>query len=1558
MIEKSLWFEASSARFVCPAGWTTDRAMTLPGGIAGLIDQLLPVYDISGSRGCRLFPERTSLLIEVTQTTCKDDRPILFANQLMPDGFGPSCFWSDDIEVPQECLLNPNIQVLWDSVQPMPCSHQKIWLRNVMDLGSWPEDFIFDESSFWMQARPPAFDSDCQTIHHVEFFSGGFGGWTMANHLMRSLVPANIQSVAIEKDPQVAKAFAASHRALFHKPVDFMPRSLLSHHDGNWVLCTDICQDSWMPAVAQWGVHFLTISSPCGPWSGASHAPGLHDPSGQLIIKAVFQARYLRPMFIGFENVPGFARHCHKSILMRVLRFCGYQMVWERTIDVQSKLGISRPRWIAIATRINQPVTLSSFQFWTPTVVTPCHDHCVLPWETNLQELSVTPTNYQLANDAAFFKRTGFHTQEKQIIQLRTFSTDQVLPPFMAQYGSQHELPIDHLRRFGLLSHFKEETQEWNFAVRHWHPAEIALLHGTLETIYIPKDFKFSWMLVGNAITTLHASLVLQQILNSMMNTQTTADEMLSSFHGMRLTKHNLTVTECEWGLFLTKPDMIPSPALTHSLDDLFQMESHDMVWIPGEGCKHVHDFVSPDPMDSQVDPAQQFHPHTQVPATIEVTSSPEEVAPTAPFMTIYEAVYQGDHFTQRFHVAEDIHHTDVERYWFSLVDFRQSNEADHTQPSVLYNSASGVPSVCVTGSTVAILIDAELTIMAADNKVPLAEHQFMTTLPMDLFDVFGPVNDCQKLNYASLLMKAKLHHGCLVHDVTHVFECFGRTQATFEWKQDTDELLVTIAGQSQDTSVIAIFWQNALHPDALLTLGRTCQINSHDHGHTVSFLPVRNAGICPPTIFQVAISVAAFRSLMDSPTLNNEHNGSCVQIKWLERILWEGMMPTQLNTAVLCQLLRFSLAPVFAHIPVRLIHKAKQIPFDLLVQDIATLKMDELNVFHIVLALKGGAGNKLQQRVLQQSSIAAILLEHGFDLKWITTTTETLLPKYNITKLQAITAQSSGSARTQALLSLIQEAAIQIPEPTKPASQKVPSGAPWQPKRHRKADVTLNPMDFRICPQFFTNQDGSEVVQLDTCQPQATGLAIMLLDQAIPYLKGDVLSSDELGIVVLGPIPPTIDMPHKQIRFPAFNMDRQMVLLSGHLFQVGAREIQVREGDPDQIKPEDCTLVALTMNKVDWNADDWMQLVSKPIPFLRSLFAKSGFDQAILSIWGKSLRHGRAPASPLQAESLQLHCTVMSNRLHKFMAKSGFNFIYTTPKSADGRLDLSYKIIWVKDDTASMSVLAMKAPNCLGLVKGKNSMGLRFHQDDHAKAWEILCPGQPVPSAQMGDLVYKAEGLPFGTTADMMTKWGSKIGWALTPIRALGPQSWLLRCEAHPPPGLNMFNANAVLLRHLPPKLIANEPVVLGPKASRSALASSAPASSMRLQEDPWANWKGPRPMDTTAKVPEGPTEGRLNAQDEKIASLQKTLEKMCNTQEEFAVSTTKRFEDIEIRETANMNKVTSTIDAMRGDIDASLKQVMLQSTQLMDSRLSELKQMLRPSSKRPPEAGAPMED
>ena len=1506
-----------------------DRAVT------EVINDLLAYYDIQGPPGSELLPIRTSILVDVKAIQHDDSRVTLVADQYAAEGMGIHSFWKTFLQIPQDSKVAENIQIAWQSHDELPPVNQRMWLRNVLDLGSFPETYTYDSQTFWMPLK--CTDAAPDTLHHLELFAGGFGGWSSALRLAMKQVGKSCQSVGVEHDHHVARAFALTHHAAFIQPCEMLPLDLLDMFQGTWILCADVVDFSWCQAVANWRVDFVSISFPCGPWSGATCGPGLADPTGQLLFHAVLQTRFLRPQCIGFENVSGFHRHDQKPLLARLLLMIGYKLVWESTVDVQNQLGLMRPRWLALAVRINGAPCPFPLKPWPSVPKTFDHSQCVLPLSPGVQELVLTQEAWTFATAKQYLpsKMIKAFLTPQEILATRTYSDRQVLPTFMARYGSQHKLAPEHLAKYGYMAHFREASSEWPFGVRYWHPAEVGLLHGALDCLFVDKDFAFSWLVMGNLITIPHAAMVTVPALELIMRVECSRDDFVQFFQDSRMTAGHVELTETQHGMFLTPEGSSPTNDFLASVPALFALDHDGDLWLPGEGRIRLgngNEFVATKTRFD--DPKHLMAIDVLAPDVTQGFALLRKVTWNLPI-------------PQTLEFALDLPPSCVEQMWFGKLKLLPLDD-----PSELNMKLVSRPSVeqfvnRFEDITVLILHHEKLVFLRVDSSVPLCQQPFAKDLPGDLFDLFGPLHLKQTPTDLTMLLAFRLQHGQFAGDLLGTFQNFGRVSMSFSWNPETDTYCIQIQGPVEFARPVLDFWMQVLTPTSLRVLGRHMTSVQTPCGFQLLFSPARHQGVCPPKMFRLACAIAAFRTFMDALPPPSETQYP-VAVKWMKRTLWEGFLGAQTNVGIVIQFLKFALAPMLFGDDCRLVFRGKQIPFDAYMQQIDWISTETCNKITVIPSMRGGGAAKHQQKIYQQSALASTMLEFGYELQWITSTCETLINKFSMAKIQNVTSQTSANAKITSILALCKEAAIDIPAPSKPTTRQQLGTTPWKSKKARNEDV-FNPQDYQILPGFFMNQDGTAVEQIQTVKPQTAGICMLLPGQATPFMSGEQLSTDELGVIVVGSPPSQTGVDLQRVVFPCWNLNNQMVLITGYLIQLGARAIQIQKGDPEQIKAEACSLVALTTYRSDWCDDDWVTLTTKPIPFLRELFAKAGMEQTVLSIWGKSLRSGRAAASPHQAETMQVHCSIVNEKLHRFLAKSGFNSVYATPKQADGRLDANYRIIWLNEDAQAASIRAMKTQNCLGLVKGRNSLGLRYTADDHDKAWQLLCPDQEKPEFVTGDLMFKAEGLPFGCTAKMVAEWASKVGWTCSPIRALGPNSWLLRASSHPDPGVKMFNSSPILIRFLQPRMANQSPVVVGPKQTKAS-ATTLPD----LGFDPWANWQGPKVTPTqSSRSLEGPIESRLAAQDERIANLQQSLDKVTKSQESLVTDATKRFERIEKTQETNMQVMTQTIDTLKHELDGSLKQVMNQSTQLFDARLTELKQLLTRPQKRDLEPG-----
>lgn len=198
---------------------------------------------------------------------------------------------------------------------------------------------------------------------------------------------------------------------------------------------------------------------------------------------------------------------------------------------------------------------------------------------------------------------------------------------------------------------------------------------------------------------------------------------------------------------------------------------------------------------------------------------------------------------------------------------------------------------------------------------------------------------------------------------------------------------------------------------------------------------------------------------------------------------------------------------------------------------------------------------------------------------------------------------------------------------------------------------------------------------------------------------------------------------------------------------------------------------------------------------------------------------------------------------------------------------------------------------------------------------------------------------------------------WKGHPFRALGPQTWLVRSDANPGDQLMQFNGQPILIRLLPPKMTSQQKVLLGPRSSKQ---SDKIDPFQTPQGDPWGGWQGlgsAPARQAPPRVLEGPTETRLQSQDEKIAALQEDMKKLTAVHDATAKQTQQQLVTLESATQQQLQQVSGAMIQLRADLDKSFAQSLQQNTKMMDDRMSELKQLLINNKRSAPQDAADME-
>ena len=1201
-----------------------------------LVDHEIALHDISGAHGCIPTPIRTSLLVTPMQYVFHEEHLCILCRQFSPEGYGYYKYFGDFFDVPEDAILVEDLLVQWDVMNALPSQGSKFWMKDVLTVDHSWATFCFDTTSSCLSVHEN--DRNPRKIRVYEMFAGAFGGWKSALCHLQEHHSVSYQTVAVEHDLNAATAYALSHSTNMLHPSTHIPEKLFVDSADSWMICKDVLDTHLLRAVTCWNPHVVTLSPPCQPWSGAAKSRGLKDFDGLIYPQSLLLCRWIRPVFILLEEVHGFSIHAHKPIIMKILAWIRYRIIWQKTVELQDHSQSQRNRWLCLCIRVHSGFSPKSFLTWPKNQDLSQH-FTVLPIGHENQ-LKPCPKAIRFASDRQYLKNHGNIGSPGEILQKRIFREGQMLPTFMAMYGRQHQLDDALLKQHGYLGFFlADDTADLRF--RYWHPFEICLLLGCNSKRYIHEDYSIAWQQIGNSIAVPHALLLLVNAIN-MLGMDTLSPFMVfQTFHQSKLNSRNCKAHVLARGtLWSPSSEEITSVCKEHCR----ALETATKTW------DKTFDFWSPVSgfMDFNLVGNHDMEHFSQI-STLESIPEP---SPTLPMCPVIKGILHGQMDITFWHSA-DLPAYLLEQLWQghfratlpTLGDVRiDEHWHTHMHPEVF---------VCIRGPPkVIIILTQELNLFLCSPVQAIPTMTCCINLGARLYDQFGAIARDDINKWDLLILTQPLQEGQSPNELLFTLAAFQEGQVIFQFDFLAETFRISFVGDFPARLVMHEFWSTALDKPSLQCLGRCIDQDYTGEHSSLCFVPNGQRGIAPLPSFGIALSVAGSRMIMNQMQAIATSAARTVTIKWEGRVLWSGFLAMDTPICQVQALLQIGLSPVTQGLPIRLVNKGIRVVNDRTIGTLTNSNHRDSILLHAVAELSGGGpGSKNQQRLMQQSTLASVFLDHGYDLPWTTKTCETLVNKLSLAKLQQVTSQPMGADKLRAVHQLCAECHVPLPEPAKASSLATHSIPPWNKGKKPKRDfVQLDPKDFSICQGFFLNADGTPAPQICDLRPQTTGVCLVNTNLAASWLReGKTISSDELGLLVLGSVPDT-PLPHTEVTFPCKNSDDQMVLLTAKLLQLGNKPIEIMKGSDKTINSEACDLVAITLYKEDWDPDAWKEALHSTQSFVRQTLNASGLGDTVLAIWGRSLRNQRSPASPAQATTIQIHATVISSKLQSFL--------------------------------------------------------------------------------------------------------------------------------------------------------------------------------------------------------------------------------------------------------------------------------------------------------------------
>ena len=169
----------------------------------------------------------------------------------------------------------------------------------------------------------------------------------------------------------------------------------------------------------------------------------------------------------------------------------------------------------------------------------------------------------------------------------------------MARYGSQHEIDVSFLRIHACFGHFVS-TGAGSLHFRFWDPAEIAMIHGLVQTTYVPDNLQLAWHIVGNQICLPHALLLVADLFFRLHHFDYSPFVVFSQLQLQRFQGRTTHLVDFPGGSFVSLSADIPTNPQVTTLLHCVRESALFTCWHPRSG------FEPPIVEDSHPLPAQE----------------------------------------------------------------------------------------------------------------------------------------------------------------------------------------------------------------------------------------------------------------------------------------------------------------------------------------------------------------------------------------------------------------------------------------------------------------------------------------------------------------------------------------------------------------------------------------------------------------------------------------------------------------------------------------------------------------------------------------------------------------------------------------------------------------------------------------------------------------------------------------------------------------------------------------------------------------------------------------
>ena len=1394
----------------------------------------------------------------------------------------------------------------------------------------WTQVCINEQVVILDATRGPAFlactvaTRQDETLQMVELFSGGFSGWSQAAWAIREMGYPISTSWLLDIEDNYDKPMQAQDRTtqIVRTAADLAEADFSG---GPVAIFANIEHQWWHRAWIRAPPHLLVASPPCQPWSSAGQQSGLSSPDGRLVLLLAAICRVTQVPVVCLEEVQGFRSHPDFPTVLEAWKEAGYDCVSQQSLQLSEVAPTWRRRFFLIFCHVQHrheaqlPLQVCQWQpHPRPSLAGQKAYFPILPAQL-LKHCQLTEDLLSFYLDP-WYLPPGHPQDHAAICRFRLCLPSQQSKCFMATYHRQHELPEGMLARSGLLCSLLKVGD----GIRFFSAPEIASCHGALRPQFLPDCDQTAMTMLGNALATPQAAVVLAHALQLFLRPGHRPDPAAAAAYCVNraINSGNSVLARVTGGWILVHVTevgrIIASSHLRAQLEGLLQSAAASF-YVLSLGFGREADFVEQARVHCST--------HVSLAEAMRLLRLEVDEAPQGP-MRARECCQIG---------VEELPAVPL--------------QADIPRASV----CSGPILLCTP--TGIIIVQAGVPDWLQQLKWAFDKCRSFN-LGVVCLTCFGERLTCVSKFPPVVFVATK------ADDLHFSAPSFSREQVrACRLRSEGGQLVLSVAAEHALTWWIqapshlleCLGWQ-LLSGDMPTEAGQQFQLSLQATGSTppVPLCELRSYLRDLLFLAQLRHSTADAESLLLEPVL----------IQVVARSLGCLRLPAQMCVDKIEHMWRTAClavdcwpnARVFSGpFPLRVESRLE----DLVVStEVFRKGRDRCLVLSVMPETRGG-GSKDENLQLAKSRVAALLLDRGVPLPATTKSVEDLVPALGSSACLHAMSQQDPKDQWQLLSKSAHAVGRELP-PGDNRTERAANRIQKAVRRKKLAQAeTILAADFRLQEETWCGIDEQVVPVLDAIRPDCSGVVLLDRSEANPQDLALLtnMGSEALCIVIPGHCCPDVDTCAGRVSVPVVHRRTgQRHLIAACFHNVGATDIQPHFACSTSVTVDGTICCSFAMFQDEAPSDKhWQEAVQAPVRTVVELFRKSGVNQALANPWGRHFRLKGRPSQPHAADTFQFFAKVPSAGLRPVLQQSGFNGVYVVPRSWDRQLLAGWAVVWLSSNRPDVEKQALVVPEQHGLVRSRNKYGLRIPQPSFAKVFAQLKPGTEVPATIDVKCLYKLGPVPASARAEDVQSWAQQLSWQVKVLKALGPQFWLVGAATGPPAETALFNDQAVLLVPVrnrdtaPPVVQAGGP--LPRSVARQATKGNDDTSDPWLVSDPWSAYRSSQSQGQSpagvipAKSADQQLTARVHEQDNKIAALEhglKSLREECHeAQQQAAASKLQVLQDLQ----SVRSEVQTVGTGLRQQLQASLESMrnaQAQQDQQVSLGMAELKALI----------------